>query len=97
MAREYKPLGDRIVIKPVKPDEVSTGGIVLPDTVQERPQEGEVIAVGPGRVSDDGKRIELEVKVGDIVIYSKYAGTELEDEGVEYLVVRESDLLVKVS
>ena len=97
MAREYKPLGDRIVIKPVDRDEVTVGGIVLPDTVQERPQEGEVIAVGPGRVSDDGKRIELEVKVGDIVIYSKYAGTELEDEGVEYLVLRESDLLVKVS
>ena len=97
MAREYKPLGDRIVIKPVDRDEVTVGGIVLPDTVQERPQEGEVIAVGPGRVSDDGKRIELEGKVGDIVIYSKYAGTELEDEGVEYLVLRESDLLVKVS
>ena len=96
MERDYKPFGDRVLVKPVEKEEVTVGGIVLPDTVQERPQEAEVVAVGPGRISDEGKRIELEVKVGDRVVYSKYAGTEIKEEGEEYLLLRESDLLAKV-
>jgi len=79
---KIEPLGDRVVIKPIPKEEVSKGGIVLPDTVKEKPQEGEIIAVGPGKLSEEGKRIAMEVKVGDTVIYSKYAGTEykLDDE-----------------
>ena len=96
MERDYKPFGDRVLVKPIEKEEVTVGGIVLPDTVQERPQEAEVVAVGPGRISDEGKRIELEVKVGDRVVYSKYAGTEIKEEGEEYLLLRESDLLAKV-
>jgi len=95
--REYKPFGDRVLVKPTEREEVTVGGIVLPDTVQERPQEGEVVAVGPGRISDEGKRIELEVAVGDTVVYSKYAGTEVKEEGQEYLLLRENDLLAKIS
>ena len=97
MARKYQPLGDRVVVKPIEREEVSTGGIILPDSAQERPQEGEIIAVGPGRVADDGKRIVLEVKVGDRVVYSKYAGTELKDEDEEFLVLKESDILAKIA
>ena len=97
MEREYKPFGDRVLVKPTEREEVTVGGIVLPDTVQERPQEGEVGAVGPGRISDEGKRIELEVAVGDTVVYSKYAGTEVKEEGQEYLLLRENDLLAKIS
>ena len=97
MEREYKPFGDRVLVKPTEREEITVGGIVLPDTVQERPQEGEVVAVGPGRISDEGKRIELEVAVGDTVVYSKYAGTEVKEEGQEYLLLRESDLLAKIS
>ena len=96
MEREYKPFGDRVVVRPIEKEEVSVGGIVLPDTAQERPQEGEVMAVGPGRTSDEGKRIEMEVKVGDRVVYSKYAGTEIKEDGEEYLILRESDLLARV-
>ena len=96
MERDYKPFGDRVLVKPTKVEEVTVGGIVLPDTAQERPQEGEVVAVGLGRTNDEGKRIELEVKVGDRVVYSKYAGTEIKEEGEEYLMLRESDLLAKV-
>ena len=96
MERDYKPFGDRVLVKPIEKEEVTVGGIVLPDTVQERPQEAEVVAVGPGRISDEGKRIELEVKVGDRVVYSKYAGTEIKEEGEEYLLLRETDLLAKV-
>ena len=96
MEREYKPFGDRVLVKPIEKEEVTVGGIVLPDTAQERPQEAEVVAVGPGRISDEGKRIELEVKVGDRVVYSKYAGTEIKEEGEDYLLLRESDLLAKV-
>ncbi|MBI2856163.1 MAG: co-chaperone GroES [Chloroflexi bacterium] len=96
MPREYKPFGDRVLVRPIEEEKVSVGGIVLPDTAQERPQEGEVVAVGPGRTSDEGKRIQLEVKVGDRVVYSKYAGTEIKEEGKEYLILKESDLLAKV-
>jgi chaperonin GroES len=85
-----------VVIKPVKREEVSVGGIVLPDTAQEKPQEGEVVAVGPGRTADDGKRIAMETKPGDLVLYSKYAGSEIKDDGEDYLVLRESDILATI-
>ncbi len=89
------PLGDRVVIKPSKQEEVSKGGIFLPDTAKEKPQQGEVVAVGPGRMNDEGQRIAMDVKVGDIVIYAKYAGTELKIDEEELIVVRESDILAK--
>ena len=91
------PLGDRVVIKPAPKEEVSKGGIVLPDTVKEKPVEGEVIAVGAGKLTDDGKRLPMDVKVGDIVIYSKYAGTEFKDKDEELVIMRESDILAKKS
>jgi len=91
------PLGDRVVIKPSPKEEVSKGGIVLPDTVKEKPQEGEIIAVGAGKVTDDGKRLPMEVKVGDIVIFSRYAGTEFKDKDEELVIMRESDILAKKS
>jgi chaperonin GroES len=90
-------LGDRVVIRPTPKEEVSKGGIVLPDTAKEKPQEGEIIAVGPGRLSDDGKRIAIEVKVGDEVMYSKYAGTEFKLDEEELVIMRESDILAKKS
>ena len=96
MSRTFHPLGDRVVIKPSTKEERTTSGLVLPDTAKEKPQEGEVVAVGTGRIADDGKRIAMEVKVGDLVVYSKYAGTELKENGVEYLVVRETDILAKI-
>lgn len=92
---KIKPLGDRVVIKPVPKEEVSKGGIILPDTAKEKPQEGEIIAVGPGRLTDDGQRIAMEVKVGDMVIYSKYAGTEFKLDDQELVIMRESDILAK--
>ncbi len=91
------PLGDRVVIKPSPKEEVSRGGIVLPDTVKEKPVEGEIIAVGAGKLTDDGKRLPMDVKVGDIVIYSKYAGTEFKDKDEELVIMRESDILAKKS
>lgn len=97
MARSFKPLGDRVVIKPIEREEVTSSGLVLPDTAREKPQEGEVVAVGAGRVADDGKRIEMEVQAGDTVVYSKYAGTEYKEDGVDYLILRESDILAKVN
>lgn len=92
----FTPLGERIVIKPMEQETQTRGGILLPDTAKEKPQEGEVVAVGPGRVADDGSRISMELTVGDKVIYSKYAGTEYEDGDVEYLIMRESDVLAKI-
>ncbi|MFB0557133.1 MAG: co-chaperone GroES [Dehalococcoidia bacterium] len=97
MAAKIEPLGDRVVIKPLPKEEVSKGGIVLPDTAKEKPQEGEIIAVGPGKLSEDGKRIAMEVKVGDKVIYSKYAGTEFKLDDEEVIILRESDILAKRS
>jgi len=97
MATKIEPLGDRVVIKPLPKEEVSKGGIVLPDTAKEKPQEGEIIAVGPGKLSEDGKRIAMEVKVGDKVIYSKYAGTEFKLDDEEVIILRESDILAKRS
>lgn len=88
-----KPLADRIVVKILSGEETTKGGIVLPDTAKEKPQEGEVIAVGPGRVLDNGQRIAPEIKVGDKVIFAKYSGSEVKIEGEEYLILRESDIL----
>ncbi|MBI4298721.1 MAG: co-chaperone GroES [Chloroflexi bacterium] len=97
MARSFQPLGDRVVIKPLEKDvQKSAGGIYIPDTAKEKPQEGEVVAVGPGRISDDGKHIPIEVKAGDRVVFSKYAGTEYKEDGIEYLIVKESDILAKL-
>ena len=95
MAVKLQPLADRLVVKPIEREEVTKGGIVLPDTVKEKPQEGEVLAVGPGRLSDDGKRIAMDVKVGDRVIYAKYGGTEIKIEDEELVILRESDILAK--
>jgi chaperonin GroES len=93
----FVPIADRIVILPLEREQTTKGGIYLPDTVKERPQEGEVIAAGPGRVSDDGTRIPMELAVGDRVIYSRYAGTEYKHGDDEYLIVRGSDVLAKIS
>ena len=88
-----KPLADRVVVKPLPYEEKTSGGIVLPDTAKEKPQEGEVVAVGPGKLADNGQRVAPEVKVGDKVIYSKYGCTEIKIDGEEYLILRESDIL----
>ena len=93
MAIKMQPLADRLVVKPIAREEVTKGGIVLPDTAKEKPQEGEVLAVGPGRMTEDGKRIPMDVKVGDIVIYTKYGGTEIKVDGEELIILRESDIL----
>ena len=88
-----RPLGDRVVIELIEAEEKTSSGIVLPGSAQEKPQEGKVVAVGNGVVRDNGQRVELEVKEGDRVVYSKYAGTELKYDGTEYLILRESDIL----
>jgi chaperonin GroES len=95
MAVKLQPLGDRVVVKPIEREEVTKGGIVLPDTAKEKPQEGKVLAAGPGRLSEDGKRIAMDVKVGDVVLYVKYGGTEVKIEGEELIILRESDILAK--
>ena len=91
-----KPLGDRVVIELVESEEKTSSGIVLPDTAKEKPQEGKVVAVGTGRVLDNGERVTLEVSEGDRIIFSKYAGTEVKYQGNEYLILRESDILAVV-
>jgi chaperonin GroES len=88
-----KPLGDRVVVKPKAKEETTRGGIVLPDTASEKPQQGEVVSVGPGRVLDNGKRVELDVKTGDTVLFAKYAGTEFKLDEDDFLILRESDVL----
>ncbi len=93
----FVPLGERVIIKPTEQEQQTKGGIFLPDTAKEKPQEGEVVAVGPGRVAEDGKRIPMELSSGDKVIYSKFAGTEYKDGDDEYLILRESDILAKIS
>jgi len=93
MATNLKPLGDRVIVKPKEKEDMTRSGIVLPDTATEKPQEGSVLAVGPGRILDNGKRIEMDVKTGDKVLFAKYAGTEVKLEGEDFLVIRESDLL----
>lgn len=95
MVVKLQPMADRLVVKPIAREEVTKGGIVLPDTAKEKPQEGEVLAVGPGRLSEDGKRIAMDVKVGDIVIYAKYGGTEIKIENEELVILRESDILAR--
>ncbi|OUM98748.1 MAG: co-chaperone GroES [Firmicutes bacterium ZCTH02-B6] len=87
------PLGDRVVVKPIEQEEKTKGGIVLPDTAKEKPQEGEVLAVGSGRLLENGQRVPLEVKVGDRVVFSKYGGTEIKLNGETYTILRESDIL----
>ncbi len=95
MALKVTPLADRVVVQPIGQEEVTKGGIVLPDTAREKPQEGKVVAVGAGRMGEEGKRIPMEVAVGDIVIYAKYAGTEWKYDDEEYLILRESDIQAK--
>ena len=88
-----KPLGDRVVIRVLEQKEKTASGIFLPDTAKEKPSQGEVVAVGPGKLQDDGKRVALDVKVGDKIIFSKYAGTEVKFDGTKYLIVSERDIL----
>ena len=97
MAAKLQPLADRVLVKPIEQEEKTKSGIYLPDTAKEKPQEGEVVAVGPGKLDDDGKRIPLDVKVGDRVIYAKYGGTEIKVDDVEMMILRESDILAKKS
>jgi chaperonin GroES len=96
MSLSLKPLGDRVVIKPIEQEEVTSGGIMLPDTAKEKPQKGEVLAVGPGTRNDSGDRVELDVQVGDTVLFAKYAGTEIKLDGEKVLILRESDILAIV-
>ena len=96
MARSIQPMGDRILVKPVERDDVTKGGIFLPDTAREKPQEGEVIAVGPGRTNDEGKIIPIGLKKGDLIIYAKYGGTELKEDGEDYLLLSERDVMAKI-
>ncbi len=95
MAVKLQPLADRLVVRPIEGEEKTKTGIYLPDTAKEKPQEGEVIAVGPGRLSDEGKRIAMDVKVGDKVVYAKYGGTEIKVDDEELMILRESDILAK--
>ena len=94
---KFKPLGERLVIQPTEQEQTTASGIILPDTAKEKPQEGEVVAVGAGRVTDEGNHVPMELKVGDKIIYSKYAGTEYKDGDQEYLILRESDVLAKLN
>ena len=93
---KVKPLADRVVVKASEEAETMRGGLYIPDTAKEKPQQGEVVAVGPGKLSEEGKRIEMELKVGDKVLYGKYSGTEVTVDGESYLILRESDVLAKV-
>jgi chaperonin GroES len=97
MAAKLQPLADRVLVKPIEKEEKTKSGIYLPDTAKEKPQEGEVVAVGPGKVTDDGKRIPMDLKVGDRVIYAKYGGTEIKVDDEEMMILRESDILAKKS
>ena len=91
-----KPLADRVIVKPKEAEEKTKGGIILPDTAKEKPVEGTIVAAGPGKTSDDGKLVKMEVKVGDVVLYGKYSGSEVTVDGVEYLIMRESDIFAIV-
>ena len=93
---KIKPLSDRVVVKALEETESMRGGLYIPDTAKEKPQQGEVMAVGPGKVGDDGKRVEMELKVGDKVLYGKYSGTEVTVDAEQYLILRESDVLAVV-
>jgi chaperonin GroES len=96
MSTRMRPLGDRVVIRPTPREEMTKSGIVLPDTATEKPQEGSILAAGPGRLNDDGEREPMDVKVGDKVLYAKYAGTEFKIDGDEYLIVSQKDILAVV-
>jgi len=96
-ATKLTPLGDRVVVRPKQKEEMTKSGLVLPDTAREKPQEGEVVAVGPGRVLDNGQRLDMELKVGQSVLYAKYAGTEFKQDDEEYLILREADVLAVVT
>ena len=93
MALNVKPLADRVVVEPAAAEEMSPGGIILPDTAQEKPQQGTIVATGPGKVSDSGTLVTMELKKGDKILYGKYSGTEFSFEGTDYLIMRESDIL----
>jgi chaperonin GroES len=95
MAAKIQPLADRVLVKPTEKEEKTKSGIYLPDTAKEKPQEGEVMAVGPGRIDETGKRIPMDLKVGDRVIYAKYGGTEIKIDDEEMMILRESDILAK--
>ncbi len=95
MAAKLQPLADRVLVKPVEKEEMTKSGIYLPDTAKEKPQEGEIIAVGPGKLTDEGKRIPMDLKAGDRVIYAKYGGTEIKVDDEELIILRESDILAK--
>lgn len=97
MVVKLKPLADRVLVKPIDEEEVTKGGIILPDTAKEKPQRGKVVAVGPGRLDDEGKRVPIEVKTGDKVLYDKYAGTEVKLDDEEYLILRESNIVAKLN
>jgi chaperonin GroES len=93
---KIQPLADRVVVKPLEEAEQKKGSIIIPDTAKEKPQQGKIVAVGPGRLTDEGKLVKLEVKKGDKVLYGKYSGTEVTIDGEEYLIMRESDILAKI-
>lgn len=96
MAVNLKPLADRVVVEPLEEEQMTATGVYLPDTAQERPMKGKIIAVGPGRLDDEGKRVAVEVKVGDTVLYAKYAGTEVKLADKELLVLKETDILAVI-
>ncbi len=96
-AEKIQPLADRVVVRALEEAEQMRGGLYIPDTAKEKPQEGEIVAVGPGKLNDDGKRNAMEVAEGDRVLYGKYSGTEVTVDGDEYLILRESDILAKVN
>ena len=94
---KFKPLGDRLIVEPIEQEDTTLGGILLPETAKEKPQKGKVIAVGPGKLDDSGKRVKMEVKVGDRVLYAKYSGTEIKlEENKKVLILKESDILALV-
>jgi len=93
MALKVKPLSDRIVVRQADAEEISSGGIILPDTAQEKPQQGKVMSIGPGKIAENGELIKMSLKVGDRVLYGKYSGTEVTIDGEEYVFMRESDIL----
>jgi chaperonin GroES len=96
VARVLTPLGDRVVVQAIEQETQTRSGLVIPDSAKERPQEGKVIAVGEGRTTDEGKRIAMDVKAGDTVVYSKFAGTEFTEDGEDYLILSERDILAKI-
>ena len=93
---KLKPLGGRVIVEPIEQEEMTAGGIILPETAKEKPQEGKILAAGPGDRNEDGERMEMEVKVGDKVLYAKYSGTEVKLDGKKMLILRESDILAIV-